>query len=76
MKRFILGQCKKLTSCQFLDNAKNNMSKILQGVSKNCENPAHTKPLFWIYLLDMQRVVLVDIYLLTFFDNKGVSLLS
>ena len=36
----------------------------------------HTKPLFWIYLLDVQRVVLVDIYLLTFFDNKGVSLLT
>ena len=33
-------------------------SNAIQGVSKNCQNSAHTKPLFWKHLLD-----LVDIYL-------------
>ena len=36
----------------------------IQGVSKNCENRAHTKPLSWIYLLDVQGV---DTYLFTDF---------
>ena len=29
---------------------------VIQGVPKNCENPAHTKPLFWKYFLDVQGV--------------------
>ena len=42
-----------------------------QDVPNNCENPAHTKPLFWKYFLDVQGV---GTYLsMNFFDSGGKS---
>ena len=41
---------------------------------KNCENPAHTRPLFWKYFLDVQGV---GTYLfMDFFDSRGFTIVS
>ena len=58
-----------LTSAQSFGSQ--NYYRVSQKI---CQNPARTKTLFWIYLLDVQGVVLVHIYVLTFFDNKRFSL--
>ena len=41
-----------------------NSFTSITNTKKNCENPAPTKPLFWIQVLDFR--VLAHVYLLTF----------
>ena len=43
----------------------------IQGVSKNLPNPAHTRRLFWIHLLDVQGVgtyLFIDFLFLIAYD--------